>query len=120
MLTWQPEFKSDLPKNNNATFPTAYCHIPNIKAVGLVNSEKKIFFFTTKTYMLPWQPGIQFNLHKTNTAVILAVLPSFSKLALVPGHVICKSLMLHLNFKTKDILTVFPIQRHRQPMLTSS
>ena len=44
-----------------------HCHIPNIKAMGLVISEKKSFDFSSiKTYMLPWQPEFQPDLPKNN------------------------------------------------------
>ena len=96
--------------------------MPNIKAVDLMVSEKKsfVYFFIIKTYtcMLPLQPEFQFDLHKNTHSSHLGCVTKYLKLALVPGHVICKSLMLHLNLKTKDILTLFHIQMHRRRMLT--
>ena len=47
--------------------PISLCHIPNIKAVGPLVSEKKIFdFFPIKMYMLSWQPEFQSDLPKNN------------------------------------------------------
>ena len=45
----------------------SHCHTPNIKAVRLKVSEKKIFEdFFIKIYMLPWQPEYQSNVPKNN------------------------------------------------------
>ena len=97
--------------------------LPHTKyqSCGVVVSEMKIFnFLPLKRICCHGNQSSSSICTKTSIAAILAVWPKFCKLAFVLGHVICKSLIQHLNFKTKYILTVLRIQMHRRPMLILS